>query len=652
MSATGNGSDTGAVVVPIKVEPELSGLDAMRAKLRGAQADVDALKTKASAPTYLEFQVNEAKANVKSLTEEIRELEKAQKKQAASNKLAVTGYKFQKANEAEDAAKVAGYYERAGDALSTGAGMAATAALAIAAAGVGLVAAGVKYGIENTAQRQKNQAVLDKLTRGQGVEAEEFSKSLAAETGVDEDKAMERVKALIQAKFGKEDTGAIFRASADIGEVKGEAKAELFLKTLEKVQFEGAATTRSLEALKGAGVDKGDLLEGLKRAGETTEQVEARLKSGKVAADEFARAAAAVVQKDIGGVAGKGLDAMINRLKIGFGDLFDDFDLGPIEQLGGLLSDALSGEDGAKLKAGLTEAGDAVLKLAKNITADDIKSAFASIASAASTMAKGVGEAYEFASETFKAWKEFSGANAAEGEDIERQIKLQTDKAQIRYEKEQKAKAAAEEAAKAKAAGAGAGPEPTDAAGAPALPGSVASKGLAKAGGDETGKAFADGMAKGVEENASKPAAAAAAAAAGMTAAGKDAIKSKSPSRVAEEQIGKTFDEGAELGITRNADKPAAAASRMMGRVVRAGAGGVESGAAGGLPGIGSGGVNGAGALSITNVFSPTVNVQGGAPDVGQQVDRALLAAYPGWLALQRQAQRDAQENRLPMVSQ
>lgn len=614
MSATGNGSDTGAVVIPIKVEADASSLDAMRAKLRSAQADVDALKTKASAPTYLEFQVSEAKANVKSLTEEIRELEKAQKKQAASNKLAVTGYKFQKANEAEDAAKVAGYYESAGAALSSGAAMAATAALAIAAAGVGLVAAGVKYGIENTAQRQKNQAVLDKLTRGQGAEAEEFSKSLAAETGVGEDKAMERVKALIQAKFGKEDTGAIFRASADIGEVKGEAKAELFLKTLEKVQFEGAATTRSLEALKGAGVDKGDLLAGLAKAGETTEQVEARLKAGKVAADEFARAAAAVVQKDIGGVAGKGLDAMINRLKIGFGDLFDDLDLGPIESLGGLLSDALSGEDGAKLKAGLTEAGDAVLKLAKNITAEDIKGAFETIGSAASKMAKAVGEAYEFASDTFKAWKEFSGANAQEGEDIERQIKLQTDKAQIRFEKEQRAKEAA------------------------------------KAGGDETGKAFADGMAKGVADNADKPAAAAAAAAAGMTAAGKGAIKAKSPSRVAEEQIGKTFDEGAELGIERNADKPASAASRMMGRVVRAGAGGVESGASGSFAGAGSvGGGGGSGTVTVTNVFSPNLIVQGGDARDEQQMRRVLLALYPDFLAMQRQSERDRALTRAPL---
>lgn len=106
------------------------------------------------------------------------------------------------------------------------------------------------------------------------------------------------------------------------------------------------------------------------------------------------------------------------------------------------------------------------------------------------------------------------------------------------------------------------------------------------------------------------------------------------------------------MGIERNADKPASAASRMMGRVVRAGAGGVENGATGSFAGTGSVGGGGGGATTVNNIFSPTVTVQGGGADVAQQVDRALLAAYPGWLAMQRQSQRDAQENRLPMVPQ
>lgn len=622
---------TEAEVIPVRIEVDAAPVDVAKAKLREAEAVLQGFVKGARVPLYIEVQTDQARASVRALKDDVKALEKAQKD---ANAQAVKAFQYQRAAAAdadkaaagkikdlfgtsvmelgarriaaafgkgkEETKAIEGALMQGGAALASGAAAAATAALAIGAAGVGLIAAGIKYGIEGTASRIKNQAVLDKLTGGQGEIADDVNKALAAATGIDEDKALERTKGLIQAGFNREETEIVFRASADIGEVKGQGKAEAFLAILEKVQLMGEVTEKSVKGLAGAGVEKSALIEQLKQTGETTEQVEARLKAGKVSAGEFARAASAAVQKDIGGVAGKGLDAMVNRLKIGFDDLFDDMDLGPIETLGGLLNDALSGEDGAKLKAGISEAGTAVLALAKNITAEDIKGAITGIATAATSMAKSIGDAANYAHELSISWKEVSGANAQEGEDIERQIKAQTDRAQIRYEKEQKAKEAL--------AAAGGGVKGDLAAAGPSTKGDDG----AATGGNATGKAFADGMAKGVEENAGKPAAAAAAAAAGMTAAGKDAIKSKSPSRVAEEQIGKTFDEGAELGIIRNAGKPAAAAADMMRGTTRA-----ARGASPGLEGAGAAG--GGGSLSIT----VNVQVPPGSPEATKEAARA-----------------------------
>ena len=495
------------------------------------------------------------------------------------------------------------------------------AALAIGAAGVGLVAAGLKFGIENTAQRQKNTAILDRLTGGQGAEAEEFSKKLAGDTGTSEDKAMERVKGLIQAKFGKEDTGAIFRASADIGEVKGEGKAELFIKTLEKVQLAGSASEKSVKALLGAGVERSELLEGLKETGETTEAVEARLKAGKVSANEFTKAATSAVQKDIGGVAGKGLDAMFNRAKIAADDLFDNFDLSGIEALGGKVTEALGGETGAGLKVQITAAANSILDLTKNITAADIKGAFATAGEAATTAAAAIKTAATAAADLWNTIKQVKGSGSHTEQDkgglfgsgtdetIQHEIEQANLREQIRAD--QRAAREKEKAEAAKAAVA-------------------------------TGVAYGEGFAQGIEASSGKPIAAAAATGKGVVAAGNAAIKAKSPSREGE-QSGGWYDEGWERGIAGNADKPAAAARAMGGGVVKAG----NAGIAGSSPAASANGAVAGGDVSIQ--YAPVFHFSDSTPDsVRAELKKAIDEMTPAMLARLlaglRQNGRDSRE--------
>ena len=633
------GSATEPDVIPVRFEVDTGHIERARAKLTEAEAALRGLTQGAKVPTAIDVQTDEARASVRALKDEIKALEKARRD---ADRLALQGYKFQKAAEAA-AAKGA---EKGGEGMTLGSQAIIGAARYLGEKGVDFALSGAKWaasivkgavtmGIEGTASRQKNIAILDRLTKGQGELAESVSKQLAGETGVGEEKAMERVKALIQARFDRADTEMVFRASAEIGEVKGQGKADAFLEILEKVQFEGKVTEKALKGLASAGVEKSALLEQLQQTGETTEQVEARLKSGGVAAKDFARAAAAAVQKDIGGVAGKGLDAMFNRAKIAAGDLFDGMDegVGALEGLGNIVIGALSGADGAKLKESISAAGNEVLKLAKNVTAADVKTLFDAAAGAATTMAAGIKAAAGAAAELWNITKQVSGKGGHVEEDtgswfgggtdeaIVEEINAGNRRAAIREMEAEKIKAAAEKAKAAAAAGPG------------------EASGQAAAGGYVTGKAYADGFSKGVDENAGKAAAAGAALVGGAVKAGAAAQKSHSPSEVMAEK-GENYVEGYEIGIRRTAGRAASAGSDMVGRTVRA---------AGGGAGGGAGAAAGAASSIILQVYQ---TLPPGSPEATRAAARAgAEQAYPAFLAALRQAGRDGALIRSPNAS-
>src|ERR1051326_449968 len=260
---------------------ELKGtLDEAKGALKGLQDE-------ANKDIFAKDPIKRARAEVQELTAAYRELAKAQKeadkeakaadKEASKRKAAIekaTGKEkpLEKAFEKGEghATAIEGALAKGGEALAAGAKVAVGAALAIGAAGVALVKSGVEFGIRSTADKDKQIQILDRLTHGPGRIAEEVSQGLAEQTGVSEEKTLERVKSLIGAKFGRGDTEAIARAAADIGEVKGEGSGEAFISLLEKTKELGAASEKSIKALASVGIEKSELYVGLKKTGETT----------------------------------------------------------------------------------------------------------------------------------------------------------------------------------------------------------------------------------------------------------------------------------------------------------------------------------------------------------------------------------------------
>src|SRR5262249_30026987 len=149
--------------------------------------------------------------------------------------------------------------------------------------------------------------------------------ALAGEKGVDPGTALERMKRLIDAKFGREQTELLFRVSADLGAVKGEGQADALLSQLEAVKRlddklndarnrglkyyraveieRGGAQAAALDHFAESGIKASEVLKLLALKGESLQQVSLRLRRGRVDADDFARAVAQVAGKDVAGAA-------------------------------------------------------------------------------------------------------------------------------------------------------------------------------------------------------------------------------------------------------------------------------------------------------------------------------------------------------------
>lgn len=238
--------------------------------------------------------------------------------------------------------------------------LAASAALAVAAGK--LIFAAVQYGVEQTAAAEKQKAILDKLTGGRGAVTFDLALSLAGETGQSPEVAIERVKQLMAAKFSSAEIPLLIKASADLGAVKGDEKGKVLLEKLEMIANKGKVSEESLNGLSEAGVNAERVLEKLRKKGESLDAVRLRLKAGTIGAKEFAKAVGEAVEQDFGGIAGKGLDASLNRAKISFSKLFTGLNLSPLTTAIDKVSKVLDGPAGEKLKTAFSHLGDAAIK--------------------------------------------------------------------------------------------------------------------------------------------------------------------------------------------------------------------------------------------------------------------------------------------------
>ncbi len=635
---------------PKQLKAEVEGLSGDLKAAKASLASFQALAEKGAGGDAFVTATAKARSEVEGLTEKLRELKKAQgdadktakdrptpqfvKWVQEASKSIGSGLSTLKGVASGDAESIKTALSAGGIALEKGATLALQSALAVGVAAAGIVAGTVKLGIESTAAADKQRRALGYLTRGygeatgkgrgvvQGDLAYRVTLALGAEKGVEPAKALERMRGLIEAGFGREPSELLFRVSADLGEVKGEGKAAELLGQLEAlkkldtkledarkrglryyraIEIErGGAQTSALDKLGESGVKASEVLGLIAKKGESLQQVSLRLRRGRVDADDFARAVATVAGKDVAGAAGKGIDATINRLKIGFTSLFEGWDLSPIDEAGKKIDSALRSDAGRDLKKAIGEVGAAILGLTGDLSEADLSAAFTAAASAARDLVP-------YIRATFEVFKDL--------------IELVKDADKIGLFEPVKAIFKGFDAASKIGL-----PEK-------AAPGKDA---------EEAGKAFDEGLAKGIDANAAKVKEAGARAGAGAAQGANEALDIRSPSGVGKD-IGKNFDKGIEGGIDANATGPERAAARLAGGVAKAGA-------ASGGTGIG-GAAQGSGGIVVNAPFAPAITISGSATVADAERLRSVLADdYAGrHLPLLRQAMRDARELAQPI---
>ncbi len=226
---------------------------------------------------------------------------------------------------------------------------------ALAAAGVAVGAAGIKFAIDKTSEKELQSKILGKLGG-----TFDLPMKLAMQFGLDEGKSIEMVKGLLGAKFKQTEVPALVRIAVGIGAVKGEGKAAAFLEKLESTAAKGGkASEDSIKGFAEAGINVDKVWAALaKKLGVSVEKAKGKVKANSVDMKTALEAVKEAGSADFGGIAdtiGSGVPAKLGKIGILFGSMFNDVDLGPLKGVLDNVAGVLEGGTGAELKGAIKE---------------------------------------------------------------------------------------------------------------------------------------------------------------------------------------------------------------------------------------------------------------------------------------------------------
>jgi hypothetical protein len=303
-------------------------------------------------------------------------------KQAASKKASADAAASLKTKAAEEK-KAADESKAKSDAAMAGKieGAIAVAKMALAAATVAAVIA-IKVAsviIDETSFRESSTRALDRLTKGSGSATYDMAVNAAVKFGLDKATTVAQTKALLQAGIAKETIPLALKAIADVSVDLGEEKGNGLKEQLGKIARKNKFDTASVDGLAEAGVKAADVFEALKKKGESTTAVMARLKTNQVTAAEGIKAVLAAVEKSSGGAADatKSIPGLLNAISIRFFGLFDKIDTGPLKDVLKTVLELFEGAKGDALKKEVTDLGNALFNLLRPLSTAEGKKAIA-----------------------------------------------------------------------------------------------------------------------------------------------------------------------------------------------------------------------------------------------------------------------------------
>ena len=261
----------------------------------------------------------------------------------------------------------AGLGEMAGP-LAAAADKLLSAAEAIASALAGLVVAGSKIAIDAGAFRETTEIAFEGFLGGAEAAAALYEKALdlSDKIGLDNEKVVAKISALLTAGFGEADALEAVKVVADLTQVRGEAAGNKLNAVLMKIQAADKIDVRNISALRSIGIQTTEVYAKIGEAlGKTAKEAEALVKTGQVSADVGVKAIEAVVEKTFGGLAekaGKTIPRLLGDIEDEAKRLFDKIDTGPIKGFLSNVSAALTGPSGERLRGSLERFFGSVFK--------------------------------------------------------------------------------------------------------------------------------------------------------------------------------------------------------------------------------------------------------------------------------------------------
>jgi phage-related protein len=247
------------------------------------------------------------------------------------------------------------------------AGMAAGALAAVAAYALSLAHQAVAYAdellhkgaemaIKATTFREDMVGAFEAMGKS-SVQSERLYKQaidLSIKLGRDPGILAAEFKRLSAAGYKDNQIAGIAKMLADVGSVKGEAKAKALETLLEKTNAKGTIDKGTISGLVKQGVSQKALYEELAKVlHKPVADIPDLVKKGKISADEAIGAITKVVEKGVSGAAAKmaeSVPALITRIKLAFASLFDSVDTKPIKDALKKILEMLTGPAGTQLK--------------------------------------------------------------------------------------------------------------------------------------------------------------------------------------------------------------------------------------------------------------------------------------------------------------
>jgi hypothetical protein len=251
----------------------------------------------------------------------------------------------------------------AGGAVLAGGKVVLEAAAALAVAAAGVVAAGVKFGVEQTDAADVQKKIFSKIGDGKGYG---LAVKVAADLGIPEDAAIAKTKALLNAKIKSDQVETVIKVGIGLDEVQGAGAGDKFAKTLEKIKNGGKFDSASMKQFAKEGLSADEIYANLaKTLGISVAEAKAKVKSGTLDVDKGIAGVLDVASKKFGGVAdamANSIPGLIGKIKVKFADLFKGFDLGPIKGFLKNVGSVLDGPEGKAMGKAFTELGNTIIK--------------------------------------------------------------------------------------------------------------------------------------------------------------------------------------------------------------------------------------------------------------------------------------------------